>query len=166
MNLSDTSSIVTLLLGVITVFMWLWKLLGWFRGRLVEIRELADEGARLAQFVLSHATSPAKRSDIHLFMTLRAVQFASRQTQGAIFTMGMGILTVILFLFVGLLSKFLAVDYTHPLAITTLFAFVCLIASFCISLWFSFKLRRLEEGWLNGTMNAIEQKIEHHVPEA
>lgn len=166
MNLSDTSSIVQLLFGAIAVCAWLWKLFAWFCKRHIEAKELADEGARLAQVLLSHATSPAKRSDIHLFMMLRAMQSASRQTQGTIHSMGMGILIAVLFLFVVSVSNFLVIDYTHPLVIFTLLTFVCLIASFCMSLWFSFNLRRLEEGWQVGTMNAIEQKIERHVPEA
>ena len=166
MNLSDPSSIVTLLLGAVTVCAWLWNRLAWLRKRYIESKECADEGARLDELLLSHATSPAKRSDIHLFLTLRAMESATRQTQGTVYSMAMGVFIAALSLAWVFAQKFLVIEYTHPLVILVLLNFACVLISFFMYLWSSFKLRKLEEGWQAGTMKAIEQKIERHVPDA
>jgi hypothetical protein len=165
MNLSDTSGVVTILLGTITILTWLLKLLSWFRKRHIQIKNRAKEWNQFSKLVLNSATNPSKRADIYFFMTLRAIEFKSRQIKFTVQLISMGFMIFILFLIDYFIFKFYAFDYSHPVIIIQIFLFIGILLSYCMLFWYSSGLRRVERSWEEGSLDTISEIIKQHFPD-
>ena len=72
-------TVLTIVSSIITVIGLLWKMCQWFIKLRMEIIEDSKERYELAKYTLDQATNAAKRADIHLFITLRAIEYSKSQ---------------------------------------------------------------------------------------
>lgn len=151
-------------MGAVAACTWLWKLISWIKTRHTNARLHATEGNRIAKQLLHHATNSEKRADIHLYMTLRAIEFGKEQIKGTIETYSCGILIIIMLLFTVTTNQPLSLQEFDVRGSIVLLSMATTFISFFLLIWSTAILRNIGNGWNTGAVEALEKKLEKHVP--
>ena len=166
MNVSNISSIVSLVTGLVAMAGWLWSLHRWFRRQYIQTKEKAADSAALAERLILHATNPEKRADIYLLVLLQSVEFNARRCRSTTTSMGLGLAFLVMAVFAKLYSNLFVIDYLQPAVILLLITAVGFVSSGIMYLLSSQNLRRLEEAWETSAKEVIWNKVGKYVPEA
>lgn len=163
MNFSFYTTLLSFIVSCITMIIWLRSFFRKLRLQLNAAQRDAEEGAKIAEILISKATSDERRADIYLSLTLRAIEFGMRRTQGTVFYNTIGLLVTLLMLFFIGISKIFEINYNHPIAILL---YVILPAAFIAcggAFWYERLLQKLENGWQSGVKKAINTRVDQHL---
>ena len=162
LDLSLIANIIQILAAIIATSLWLIHKYKSFKAEQAQLEKYSEMGKVLAKRLLSRATSPESRADIYTHITLRAIDFDGRRTRACV---RIGFELVIFILFI--ISSGWTITYINfkPLFMNGFVYLVLLFSAITIvssSIYGEVKIRKLEDGWLNGVADAMNTKLEKH----
>ena len=161
-DLSTIANWLGVITAAATLLVWTWKLVGYFRRQLTQVRADALLGERLAQDLASKATNAERRSDIYTYFTLRALRTIARRQISYFVYLGTGAFFTAL-LFYGKTRGFvpLAIDAEWRAWVHNGFMLLLVLAIAALVLT-DRVLRKLENGWQSGVDKALSRKLAQH----
>ena len=156
---SWASVIALLAMGGTGIF----KLYKFLKKKLNDINQLQNESEELASNIVSCGTNTEKRSDISLFVLLKAGDFWSRQRRSEIIYLANGVIILWFFSVTSIVNKFFIVEYTHPVVILLLAIIVLWFITLLLWAFFDYKIRKIENRWQLGVHNTLKGKIHNHI---
>ena len=162
LDLSLIANIIQILAALIATSLWLIHKYKSFKAEQAQLKKYSEMGKVLAERLLSRATSSESRADIYTYITLRAIDFNGRRTRAYV-RIGLQIVVFILLT----ISSGWTITYINfkPLFMNSFVFLILLLSATTIiisSIYGELKIRKLEDGWLNGVIDAMNTKLEKH----
>lgn len=163
MDLSTTANVMEVIGFVGAVLAGIYKLGKIIRKRVADANDVAEEGRKLVAKLISRATSPARRADIHAYIQIRAVEIQGRRTRAKIelfFMFAVGLLLGIGSIYVG---KSDSLEFSLPASISIIIFESSFLFAFLMLLISERNLHRIEDGWLRAVEEHLGAKIDQHL---
>lgn len=144
---------------------WLWKLGGWFHAKVIYAREGAKLGEALVTELFSHATSPARRADIHAFIQFLCTEMEGEHTRSVMLSIVNACAVALMGGVLVVVDRFLNTDAAPWLWRFSLVAYVVTVISVAMFLFFSRQLRNVQIGWHNRAGDVLKERAFKHIPE-
>lgn len=162
MDISVISSWLGIVVSMATGVASIWKLYGWLQRQVAIAREGSELGADLVEALLSQATNPARRADIHAYIQFRCTEIKSDRNLKTLqcLAMGFGLGFVSFYLVVAL--RFLDFYAMQWLWWLTFALILCLLVSFVMMLFFQAQVWRYDRAWHKKAGVVLQQRAFIH----
>lgn len=163
MTISLTSDLLGIVLGGIAIVAWMTNRAKLIRQRILEANQDAEIGKELSAHLLSKATNPERRADIHAFIQIRTIEIDGRRTRAKIESFFMCFAMLALGIVSLFMTKSLFRDSNWiPIALIAA-TYLLMLISFFMALIYGRNLRTIEDGWMKGVKDALETKVDQHL---
>ena len=163
MDISVILSWVGTIFSMATGIASIWKLYGWLQRQVATARERSELGADLVEALLSQATNPARRADIHAYIQFRCTEMESDRNLRTLQSFAIGFSLVLVSFFLIVSFRFLDFYAMQWLWWLTFASFFCLLVSFAMMLFYQAKVRYYAGAWHKKAGVVLQQRAFNHV---
>lgn len=163
MNVTVVSEWLGIIAGITLVAGWIWKITKWFREKIISAERSAKLGEELVSELLSRATSPARRADIHSFIQFRCIQTEAGITRHIILSILIGCIIAFIGILLIIADRFIDTSVAPWMWRFSIASYAVAIIFFAIVLFFIRQLHVINHAWNKRAENVLKDRAFKHV---